>query len=103
VIDVSYYDDIDGLGAKLASTLEERCHLFLRHKNRRRDERAPSAIARRNVADRGLAGAVGLVCEPGPVQDSSVRLLEAADPRVELEAMRAEFYDTSVPEPQEVA
>lgn len=103
VIDVSYYDDIDGLGAKLASTLEERCHLFLRTKNRRRDERAPSAIARRNVADRGLAGAVGLVCEPGPVQDSSVRLLEAPDPRIELEAMKTEFYNTSVPEPQEVA
>ena len=92
VIDIAYYDDIEGLGAKLASALEDRCHLFLRHRNRRRDERAPSATARRQVADRGLAGAVHLVCEPGPVRDSSVRLLEAADPRIELEAMRNEFY-----------
>jgi hypothetical protein len=103
VIDIAYYDDIEGLGAKLAKLLEERCHLFLRHKSRRRDERAPSAIARRNVADRGLAGAVDLVCEPGPVRDSSVRLLEAIDPRLELEAMRNEFYGIPVAEQQEVA
>ena len=103
VIDVSYYDDIDGLGAELARLLEGRCHLFLRRKSRRQDERAPSADARRTVADRGLAGAVGLVCDPGPVLDSSVRLLEAADPRIELEAMRAEFYGTPVAETQEVA
>jgi hypothetical protein len=92
VIDIAYYDDIEGLGAALAKALEERCHLFLRTKNRRRDERAPSVLARRSVADRGLAGAVDLVCEPGPVRDSSVRLLEAIDPRIELEAMRAEFF-----------
>ena len=103
VIDVSYYDDIDGLGAELARLLENRCHLFLRHKSRRQDERAPSADARRAVADRGLAGAAGLVCEPGPVLDSSVRLLEAADPRLELEAMQAEFYSTPIAETQEVA
>jgi predicted MPP superfamily phosphohydrolase len=95
VIDIAYYDDIEGLGAKLANALEDRCHLFLRHRSRRRDERAPSATARRQVADRGLAGAVHMVCEPGPVRDSSVRLLEVADPRIELEAMRNEFYEAS--------
>lgn len=103
VIDIAYYDDIAGLGGKLAKLLEERCHLFLRHKSRRQEERAPSAVARRNVADRGLAGAVGLVCDPGPVQDSAIRLLEAVDPRIELEALRAEFYGVTVDEPQEVA
>ena len=103
VIDIAYYDDIDGLGGKLAKLLEERCHLFLRHKSRRQEERAPSTVARRNVADRGLAGAVGLVCDPGPVQDSAIRLLEAVDPRIELETLRAEFYGVTVDEPQEVA
>jgi hypothetical protein len=92
VIDVAYYDDIDGLAARLEHDLGERCHLFLRRRSRRRDERVPSAEARRAVADRGLAGTVALVCEPGPVRDSSERLLEAADPRIELEAMRNEFY-----------
>jgi hypothetical protein len=92
VIDVAYYDDIDGLAAALERELGGRCHLFLRRRSRRSDERAPSAEARRAVADRGLAGTVALICDPGPVRDSSERLLEAADPRIELEAMRREFY-----------
>ena len=78
------YDDIDGLEAKLEQELGERCHLFLKRKNRRRDERAPSAASRRAMADMGLVGAVALVCEPGPVRDSSERLLEAPDPAIEL-------------------
>jgi hypothetical protein len=96
VIDIAYYDDIDGLGAHLARELEGRCHLFLKPKNRRREERAPSADARRTVADRGLVGAIPLVTEPGPVRDSAERLLEAPDPLVELEAMKVEFYGASV-------
>jgi hypothetical protein len=102
VIDVAYYDDIEGLGDKLKEALGDRCHLFLRTRNRQREMRAPSAVARRAVADSGLAGSAGLVCE-GTVYDSAVRLLSAIDPRVELETMRAEFYATSdAEEPQEV-
>ena len=103
VIDVTFYDDIDGLGTKLARELEGRCHLFLKPKSRRRDERAPSADARRAVADRGLSGAVALVCEPGPVRDCSERLLDAGDPAAELAAMTTEFYETRTAEPKEVA
>jgi DNA repair exonuclease SbcCD nuclease subunit len=103
VVDISYYDDLDGLGAQLERTFGERCHLFLRGRNRKHESRAPSVVARRAVADRGLAGAVDLVCEPGPVRESAIRLLEALDPRAELDAMRAEFYASAVAEPQEVA
>jgi hypothetical protein len=94
VIDVAYYDDLDGFAARLDQALKGRCHLFSRPRKRPRDERTPSPAARRAVADRGLVGAVPLVCEPGPVRDSAERLLAAPDMRVELAAMAAEFYGT---------
>jgi hypothetical protein len=95
VIDVSFYSDIDGFAAQLERALATRCHLFLKPRDRRREERTPSAVARRTIADRGLAGAVDLVCEPGPVRDSAKRLLEAIDAGAELAVMRKEFYDST--------
>jgi hypothetical protein len=103
IIDVTYYTDIDGFGSRVARALEGRCHFFPKPKDRRRETRAPSAVARRAVADRGWAGALQLITEPGPTRDISQRLLDAPDAQAELAAMEAEYYESAQPEPQEVA
>ena len=104
IIDVTYYTDIDGFGAKLVQALDKRCHLFTKPKDRRRETRAPSAVARRAVLEQGWAGALALITQPGPTRDISQRLLDAPDPLVELDAMAAEYYESSkAEEPQEVA
>jgi hypothetical protein len=65
---------------------------FLTPRRRRRDEQPAAAGQRRQAALGGLPGIVSLACEPGPVRDSVLRLLEAPDQHLELAAMKAEFF-----------
>lgn len=92
ILDVTYYDDLDDASRRLAATLEDRCHLFLKPRRRKRDEQPATAGQRRQAALGGLVGVVSLACEPGPVRDSVLRLLEAQDQHLELAAMKSEFY-----------
>jgi hypothetical protein len=92
VLDVSYYDDLESAAQRLAAALEDRCHLFLRPRRRRRDERPVDAVDRRRAAEGGMAASVPLVCQDPVVCESVIRLLEAPDRRAELAAMKQEFY-----------
>jgi hypothetical protein len=92
IVDVTYYDDLDDAPRRLAAALEDRCYLFLKPRRRRRDEQPAAAGQRRQAALGGLPGIVSLACEPGPVRDSVLRLLEAPDQHLELAAMKAEFF-----------
>jgi DNA repair exonuclease SbcCD nuclease subunit len=88
IVDVEYYTDIPSAYERLR-TIADRCHLFLRPRDRARQAR--QSEARRARAALSVEEAVGRLARPGtPGHDWTLRLLAAQDKRAEWRAIVAE-------------
>ncbi len=92
ILEVTFNVAVPEAHARLVAACEERTHLFLKPCERPGTVRVVSDAARREIAKRGLAGVIAALARDRPaVRDGALRLLEAADPAAELEAMKDEF------------